>query len=91
MFGPVSAAYEILSFHHAHGLAQGLEGARSESRYANLPADAARREADHAFNEKMRTQKERRQAPSTAKERRSIGRIPPLNLGPQVRRKRRER
>jgi hypothetical protein len=38
----ISAAYAILSFHHARGLAQGLGGARSVPRGANLPEDTVR-------------------------------------------------
>jgi hypothetical protein len=52
MLGPVSVAYAILSFHHAHGLTQGLRGGRSELWHTNLPEDAVRWEAKHAFNEK---------------------------------------
>jgi hypothetical protein len=52
MLGPVSVAYAILSFHRAHGLTQGLRGGRSELWHTNLPEDAVRWEAKHAFNEK---------------------------------------
>jgi regulator of protease activity HflC (stomatin/prohibitin superfamily) len=59
MLGPVSVAYMILSFHHAHGLAQGLKAGHSEPRDANPPEDVARREVKHAFDEKMWAQRER--------------------------------
>jgi hypothetical protein len=58
MFGLVSVAYAILSFHHAHNLVQGLRGTRSELWDANLPEDMARQEVSRAFNEKMWTRKE---------------------------------
>jgi hypothetical protein len=90
MFGPVLAAYMILSFHCALNLAQGLEGARSELQGANLPEDVMRREANCVFNEKMQTHKERRQAYSAAhRAEKERVRITPLNLGPSMRRKRR--
>jgi hypothetical protein len=59
MLGPVSVAYAILSFHCTCGLAQGLEGSRSESRDVNPPEDVARWEAKNAFHEKAWAQKER--------------------------------
>jgi hypothetical protein len=59
MLGPVSMAYVILSFHQAHGLAQGLEGGRSELWDVNLRKDVARQEAKHAFNEKTWAWRER--------------------------------
>jgi hypothetical protein len=62
MFGPISAAYVILYFHHAHSLAQGLEGMRSELGGANLLEGMARREENHAYNEEMRARKKRKQA-----------------------------
>jgi hypothetical protein len=43
LFEPISMAYTLLSFHHAHGLVQGLGGVCSELRSAKLPEDAARR------------------------------------------------
>jgi hypothetical protein len=42
LFESVSAASAILSFHHTPGLAQGLGGARSASRGANLLKDTMR-------------------------------------------------
>jgi hypothetical protein len=42
MFGLLSTAYTILSFHHAHGLAQGLRSACRELRDASLPKDTVR-------------------------------------------------
>jgi hypothetical protein len=50
LFGLVSMAYAILSFHHVHGLAQGLGAAHSEPWGANLCEDAARQEANCALN-----------------------------------------
>jgi hypothetical protein len=52
MFGPISAAYTILSFHHTRDLAQGLEDGHSEPWDVNSPEDVARREVKHTFNEK---------------------------------------
>jgi hypothetical protein len=53
LFGSVSVAYIILYFHHAHGLAPGLGGARSTPQGVNLPEDTVRREVNCARNEKM--------------------------------------
>jgi hypothetical protein len=53
----------ILSFHHIHELAQGLEGGHSEMRDANPPENAARREVKHASNEKALAQREREDKP----------------------------
>jgi hypothetical protein len=50
LLGLVSMAYGILSFHHVHGLAQGLGAAHSEPWGANLCEDAARQEANCALN-----------------------------------------
>jgi hypothetical protein len=66
MFGPILAAYAILSFNHTHSLAHYLRGAHSKSQGANLPEDAVRWEANCASNEKTRAQRERKQAWSTA-------------------------
>jgi hypothetical protein len=41
---PILAAFTILSFHHGHDLALSVGGGRGESRDANVPSDAARRE-----------------------------------------------
>jgi hypothetical protein len=51
--GPISVAYAILSFHCAHGLAQGLGGSHGESRDADPPEDTTRQEAENSSNEKM--------------------------------------
>jgi hypothetical protein len=62
MLAPVLVAYAILSFHHAHGLAQGLGGSCDEPQGASLTKEVARREAKNAFNEKAQPQKETEQA-----------------------------
>jgi hypothetical protein len=59
MFCPISVDYVILSFHHAHGPAQGLGGAHSELWDANSPEDVARWEVNHAANEKAHTHTKR--------------------------------
>jgi hypothetical protein len=56
--GPILAAYEILSFHCAHSLAQGLGGGCSKLQEVDSPEDAARQEASHVFNEKVWAQRE---------------------------------
>jgi hypothetical protein len=63
MLCPISVAYVILSFRHTRGLAQELEGGRSEPWDVNLPEDVAKQEAKHAFNEKMRAQREKENMP----------------------------
>jgi hypothetical protein len=68
MLGPISVAYVILSFHHAHSLAQCLKGGCGEMRDTNPPEDAVRREVEHASNEKVWAQRER-----TSPERRPLG------------------
>jgi hypothetical protein len=86
LFGPVSTGNKILSFHRAHGLAQVLGGARNEPRGVKLSKDAARQDANHALNEKMWSQKERKKESKPGPEvppvgrRKSGGRILPLNL-----------
>jgi hypothetical protein len=67
LHGPILVAYTFLSFHHAHGLVQGLGGAHRELRGTKLHEDAVRREASCALNEKVQAQKERRQAQSTTR------------------------
>jgi hypothetical protein len=59
MFGPISATYVILSFHHTCGLTKGLGGARSEPQDAHPPEDVARCEATHASSKMERAQRER--------------------------------
>jgi hypothetical protein len=83
-------AYVILSFHRAHGLAQGLRGTRSEPQDANQLEDTVRREMNQTSNKKVRARRERKQARSAAhwvaNEREWI---PPPVLGPSSRGKRR--
>jgi hypothetical protein len=52
----------VQSSHRAHIFAQGLLYARNAPRGVTLPDDAARQEANHAHNEKLWAQKQRRQA-----------------------------
>jgi hypothetical protein len=63
MFGPISAAYTILSFHHAHALVQGPRGTHTEPRDAHPLEDAARQDASHASSgmERAHTEREREQ------------------------------
>jgi hypothetical protein len=81
-------AYVILSFHRAHGFAQGLMSARSKMRDDNLPKDVVRWEARHASNEEVRTRREGEQVQASPVGRqRSVcggggGWTPPLDLGP---------
>jgi hypothetical protein len=90
MFGPISVAYVILFFHHAHILAQRIGGACSEPWDANLPEDVARQEEKHASNKKVWARKERKQARSATREVvKEWGQIPSLNLGLLARQKRR--
>jgi hypothetical protein len=88
LLGSILIVYMILSFHCAHGLVQGLRGAHSEPRGVKLPKDVARREANRAHNRWMRAWKVRKEAQS-ATHRAAIvwGRVPPLNLNSQMRRK----
>jgi hypothetical protein len=58
MFGPVSVAYVILSFHHAHSLAQGLGGAHGEPQNVHPLKDAPRREARHTSSGMVWAQRE---------------------------------
>jgi hypothetical protein len=53
LFGSVSAAYAILSFHHARGFVHDLGGTHSALRGVNMPEDTVRWEANHACNDKM--------------------------------------
>jgi hypothetical protein len=87
MFEPVSAAYVILSFDRANGLAHGLGGARSRPRDAHPLEDVARQEASHASSGMVWARRERERSGL----RRSGEWIPPLDLGPPVRGKRRGR
>jgi hypothetical protein len=53
MLRHVLVAHAIQSFHRAHGLMQGLEGACSEPWDANMPEAALRWKVNQAPNEKM--------------------------------------
>jgi hypothetical protein len=81
-------AYVILSFHRAHGFAQGLVSARSKMQDDNLPKNMARWEVRHASNEEVRTHREGEQVRASPVGRQRSGGggwTPPLDLGPPVR------
>jgi hypothetical protein len=59
MFGPILAAYTILSFDCTHILVLELGGCCNESQGANLPEDEVRREVNRAFKEKSGMEREK--------------------------------
>jgi hypothetical protein len=62
LFGSVFGSLHNFISHCARDFMQGLGYTRSTLRGVNMPEDMAKREADHARNEKLRAQKQRRQA-----------------------------
>jgi hypothetical protein len=79
---PFSVVCAILSSHHARDLIQGLGYACSVPWGINLPEDVAKREVNHARNEKLWARKQRRQALSAAhREARERGEDTPTKLG----------
>jgi hypothetical protein len=57
--GPILAVFMILSLHYSRDLVEGLGGGRGELRDADPPADAAGREASHAFSAGTRRERDR--------------------------------
>jgi hypothetical protein len=58
LFGPISVAYAILSFHHDHRPTQGLRSIRSRTWDMNPLDDVVRWEARHTSNKEVHAWRE---------------------------------